>query len=183
MREARDALAALRVSVFRDFPYLYAGSLSYELEYLEVYFRSASAFSAVVWHGDEAVGATTMLPLVDAEAEVQKPFVEAGHELSGLAYFGESVLLREFRGRGLGVKFFELREAHARSLGLSRATFCAVDRPVDHPLRPAGYVPNDRFWQHRGYRKVPELQARFSWPDIGDSESTSKTMTFWLKDL
>ncbi|MCB9590660.1 MAG: GNAT family N-acetyltransferase [Polyangiaceae bacterium] len=183
MREARDALAALRVSVFRDFPYLYEGSLSYELEYLEVYFRSQGAFSAVVWQGEEAVGATTMLPLTDAEAEAQEPFLEAGYERAELAYFGESVLLRAFRGRGLGVKFFELREAHARSLGLKLATFCAVDRPTDHPARPADYVPNDSFWQHRGYRKVPELQASFSWPDVGETESTSKSMTFWLREL
>ena len=183
MRSARDALAQLRVAVFRTFPYLYEGSFDYELEYLEVYFRSAGAVSAVVWDGEDAVGATTMLPLVDAEAEVQAPFAEAGYALGDLAYFGESVLLQQYRGRGLGVKFFELREAHSRSLGLSACTFCAVDRPADHPARPADYVPNDRFWEHRGYRRAPKLQATFSWPDIGCAESTPKTMTFWMREL
>ncbi len=36
MRQERDALAKLRVEVFRAFPYLYSGSLDYELENLEV---------------------------------------------------------------------------------------------------------------------------------------------------
>ncbi|MCA9628468.1 MAG: GNAT family N-acetyltransferase [Myxococcales bacterium] len=183
MRQVRDALAKLRVEVFRAFPYLYEGSFDYELEYLEVYFRCDGAFSALVWDGTSAVGATTMLPLSDAEEDVRKPFTDAGYDVAKLAYFGESVLLEPYRGRGLGVKFFELREAHARRLGLGACTFCAVDRPADHPARPADYVPNDRFWERRGYRKMPELQATFSWPDIGETESTPKTMSFWMREL
>ncbi|MBV8063137.1 MAG: GNAT family N-acetyltransferase, partial [Nevskia sp.] len=95
----------------------------------------------------------------------------------------ESLLLRTFRGRGLGVMFFELREAHARSLGLSACAFCAVDRPDEDPRRPPEYVPNDAFWTRRGYRKLPELVTHYAWPDIGETVSTPKPMTFWMRDL
>ena len=64
----------------------------------------------------------------------------AGHDVARVYYYGESVLLPGWRGRGIGVAFFAAREARARELGFKVGTFCAVVRPDNHPLRPAdGY--------------------------------------------
>ena len=178
-----DALADLRCAVFRDWPYLYEGSREYEAKYLQVYIDCPRALCVLVWDSDRCVGASTVIPLADAPPDLQQPFLDAGMDLSRVDYFGESVLLPEYRGRGLGVKFFELREAHAKSLGLPVCAFCAVQRPDDHPLKPAGYIPNDAFWQRRGYRRAPELQTTLDWPDIGETQSTRKPMTFWLREL
>lgn len=180
---ALGPLAELRIRVFREFPYLYEGSLAYEEGYLEHYARSPRSRVVLVWDGDRVVGASTVIPLADAQADVQEPFTRAGIDLSGINYFGESVLLREYRGRGFGVRFFELREAHALDHGLGVCAFCAVERPADHPLRPKDYVPNDAFWAKRGYEKVPELRTTLSWLDLGEKEQTAKPMTFWLKRL
>jgi GNAT superfamily N-acetyltransferase len=179
-----DALADLRIAVFHDWPYLYEGSREYEAHYLDVYLRSPRSLAILLWDGTACVGASTVLPLADAGAEAQQPFRSGGHHHIGeIDYFGESVLLRQYRGRGLGVKFFELREAHAREQGLPVCAFCAVDRPTNDPRKPADYVPNDRFWTQRGYRKAPEIVTTFSWPDIGDSAASAKPMTFWLRRL
>lgn len=177
-----DALAEVRIRVFRDWPYLYEGTRDYEAQYLDVYLRSPHSLAVLVWDGEACVGASTVLPLAQAGAEAQKPFVDAGHDISRIDYFGESVLLPAYRGRGLGVKFFELREAHAREHGLPLCAFCAVERPADHPAKPAGYIPNDAFWTRRGYRKAPEIVTAFSWPDIGEAQSSAKPMTFWLRE-
>ena len=37
-----DALGALRIRVFREYPYLYDGTLEYEREYLRTYVNAAS---------------------------------------------------------------------------------------------------------------------------------------------
>lgn len=179
----RDALAELRCTVFRDWPYLYEGSRDYEARYLQVYIDCPRALCVLVRDGARCVGASTVIPLADAPLDMQRPFIDAGMDLSRVDYFGESVLLREYRGRGLGVKFFELREGHARSLGLPVTAFCAVQRPDHHPLKPADYVPNDPFWQRRGYREMPQLQAALEWPDVGETQTTRKSMTFWLRVL
>ncbi len=181
--QALDALADVRIAVFRDWPYLYEGTRDYEAKYLDVYLRSPRSLAVLVWDGAVCVGATTTLPLADAGAEAQAPFLAAGHALDEIDYFGESVLLPPYRGRGLGVKFFELREAHARANGLRVCVFCSVVRPEQHPAKPADYVPNDAFWTHRGYRPAPELVTQFAWPDIGETQSTDKPMHFWLKRL
>ena len=178
-----DALAALRIRVFRDWPYLYDGSAEYEAHYLQVYVDSPRSLALLVWDGEHCVGASTCLPLADALPDMQQPFVERGMDLSRIDYFGESVLLREYRGRGVGVEFFRQREAHAREHGLNLCAFCSVDRDAMDSRKPADYVPNDAFWTHRGYRKQPQLRGHFSWPDIGESEPSEKPMTFWMRDL
>ena len=40
-----DPLAALRIAVFREWPYLYEGSSEYEKKYLDTYLRSARSLS------------------------------------------------------------------------------------------------------------------------------------------
>ncbi|KQS23830.1 GNAT family N-acetyltransferase [Dyadobacter sp. Leaf189] len=179
-----EDLGKLRIAVFHDFPYLYEGDLNYEKEYLKIYSQSARAFLFAVYDGAEMVGATTCIPLSDETEEVRAPFEKAGYDPGRVFYFGESILLQKYRGLGLGHRFFDEREAHARSFGEYKlACFCAVERAADHPARPDNYRPNDAFWQKRGYIKTPQLQSTMRWLDIGDSEETAKTMTFWLKDL
>ena len=177
------ALAETRIAVFRDWPYLYEGHLDYELQYLRMYLDCPDSLAILVWDGDDCIGASTVLPLAAAPADLQQPFVDAGMAVESVDYFGESVLLKPYRGRGLGVKFFELRENHARALGLASCAFCAVDRNPADPRKPADYVPNDAFWTHRGYVQAPQLKAQLSWPDIGDATPSAKTMTFWQRTL
>ena len=98
-------------------------------------------------------------------------------------YFGESVLLPDYRGQGIGHAFFDHREAAARSWGASHASFCAVVRPADHPARPADYVPLDAFWTKRGYVRQPGLVVRLAWQEIGEPAPSEKPLTFWLRPL
>jgi len=177
-----DALGALRVAVFREFPYLYEGDLAYERRYLSVYLRCPR--SRVVLARDDAgalVGATTCLPLADEDEAFRAPFERAGLDPAAWLYLGESLLLPAWRGRGLGKAFFERREAHARRLGLPNAAFCAVDRDERDPRRPAGHRPLDGFWASRGYVRRPELRAVFRWKEIGEPAETDHTLTFWTK--
>jgi GNAT superfamily N-acetyltransferase len=178
-----QALAELRIEVFREWPYLYEGSAEFEKKYLDTYLRSERSLAILAWDGERCIGASTVLPLADAEPAAQAPFRAAGLPIERIDYFGESVILRPWRGRGLGVKFFELREWHAFEFGLSICAFCSVLRPDDHPARPMDHVPNDAFWTHRGYRPVPELQAQFEWPDLGEPRATAKSMRFWMRNL
>lgn len=177
-------LARLRIAVFREFPYLYAGDPAYEERYLGTYTESPDSVVVLAWDRDRIVGASTGLPLSHETDNVIEPFREAGLKVSDIFYFGESVLLPEYRGQGIGVRFFEEREAHARALGRYQCTcFCAVDRAMDHPRRPADYRPLDTFWEKRGYRRAPELRASFSWRDLDETTESSKSMTFWMKSL
>lgn len=183
VRPHLETIAELRMQVFAEWPYLYDGSLDYEKAYLEPYLVCPDSLIVLARDGDRAVGATTAIPLEAAEAEMQAPWRQRGERLQDFLYFGESVVLPEHRGLGLGRRFFALREAHARVLGRSRCCFCSVQRPDDHPMKPEGYVPNDAFWRRLGYERIDDMICRFPWTDIGDSRETEKPLVFWHKWL
>ncbi|MED5681907.1 GNAT family acetyltransferase, partial [Enterobacter hormaechei] len=51
-----DAVAGLRASVFRSFPYLYEGDTEYEKHYLATYARSADSLLVLALADDVVVG-------------------------------------------------------------------------------------------------------------------------------
>ena len=183
-RKYLHSLAELRLRVFHDFPYLYEGSLAYEKNYLETYFKAQNSFIFLVEDEGEIVGATTGIWADEEEESFKKPFEKFGMDPKTIFYFGESILLPAYRGRGIGKKFFVEREKFARSLPfIDKLSFCAVERPMNHPLRPATYRPLDEFWTSMGFQKVDGLETEYDWKDINEAVSTKKRMQFWMKRL
>ncbi|GEP42571.1 GNAT family acetyltransferase [Brevifollis gellanilyticus] len=178
-----EAVGNLRLRVFREYPYLYEGTLDEERHYLSTYAEAPTSLIVLVKDGENAVGATTCVRMNEGDAAFAASFEKAGMDVSKVCYLGESVLLPAYRGQGIGKAFFQYREEHARQLGCTITAFCAVDRPSDHPSRPEGHRPLDAFWQAQGYEKHPELQATFVWKEIHESSESPKTLTFWLKTL
>ncbi len=184
LTDALPDLARLRITVFRDWPYLYEGTLAYEQSYVTKFAASEGAVIVAAFDGDQIVGAATASPMPGHADAFADSFKQRGYDVARICYFGESVLLPRYRGQGVGVAFFEHREAHARRLGgYTHATFCGVVRPDDHPRRPDDYVPLDAFWTKRGFHKIDGLLGAFSWPDVGETDKSEKPMQFWLKTL
>ena len=180
---ALDDVAGLRIRVFRDWPYLYDGDLEYERGYLETYRNSDTAILVGAFDGTRLVGAATGTPMTDHADDFAAAFEGSGLALNDIFYCAESVLLPEYRGRGVGHRFFDLREAHGRALGATMSAFCGVVRPADHPLRPEGYRPLNGFWRKRGYAPLDAAVAWFSWKDIDQSETTRKPLQVWTRSL
>lgn len=184
LRRALPELARLRMTIFREWPYLYDGSLAYEQAYLAGFAEAQGAVVVAAHDGDHMIGAATASPMNGHADAFTAPFRARGYDTAGISYFGESVLLEAYRGRGLGHAFFEHREAHARAIGsFTHTAFCGVVRPDNHPMRPAGYVPLDAFWRKRGYARMEGLVGSFAWKDIGDAGETAKPMQFWMKAI
>jgi GNAT superfamily N-acetyltransferase len=179
-----DDLARLRIAVFRDYPYLYEGDAAYERGYLSTYAASAGSVFVLACDGKRVVGAATGVPLADEASAFQQPFVGRGIDPAEVFYFGESVLLPEYRGHGIGHRFFDHREARARELGgFSFTAFAAVDRSADDPRRPANHRDNDVFWSKRGYVRQPGMTMQLAWKELGEETETEKPLTFWLRRL
>ena len=183
-RPYAEQLASLRLKVFWDFPYLYEGTLDYERKYLETYFQAKHSALFLIEDQSEIVGASTGVWAPEEEESFRKPFVDYGINPESVFYFGESILLPAYRGHGLGKRFFQERENYARTIpGIDYLSFCAVERPVNHPLKPADYRPLDSFWKSMGFNKEEGLKTIYSWKDRGEITETSKTMQFWLKKI
>jgi GNAT superfamily N-acetyltransferase len=176
-------VARLRIEVFRAFPYLYDGDLAYEERYLQSYKDSTGAILVAAFDGDRLVGASTGTPLSDHADDFAAAFAKTEIALDRVFYCAESVLRAPYRGQGIGHRFFDLREDHARALGFDYSCFCAVVRAADHPARPADYRPLDAFWRARGYAPLPGVIAQFRWKDIGQAHETPKALQFWMRAL
>ena len=175
--------ARLRIAVFREYPYLYDGDEAAEQEYLTIYAACPRSVFVLALDGGRVVGVSTGLPMADADASFQAPFIAVGEPPEEWFYFGESVLDPAYRGQGIGHRFFDERESHARELGFRRTCFCSVIRPGDHPLKPAGYRPHDVFWTKRGYAPQSRLKARFSWKQIDAPGEIENELVFWTREL
>jgi GNAT superfamily N-acetyltransferase len=177
-------IASLRLRVFWDFPYLYEGTLEEEETYLETYFKAQNSFIHLVIDEGKVVGATTSIWAEEEVESFKSPFVKHGMDPKSVFYFGESILLPEYRGRGIGKIFFHEREKFARSLGFIKTlAFCSVIRPKAHALRPQGHRDLDDFWTSQGFMLEPGLKAEFEWLDRGEASPTIKELQFWIKPI
>jgi GNAT superfamily N-acetyltransferase len=176
-------LARLRIQVFREFPYLYDGSLDYEESYIKAPIESKDSVIAAAEDNGRIAGCATGSALAGQHEEFAAPFRARRLDPSQFFYCGESVLIPIYRGHGLGHRFFDLRESHARACGYRYSAFCAVVRPDDHPHRPVNYSPLDAFWEKRGYRKAKGMVATFRWKDIGRQHESEHPMQFWMREL
>lgn len=176
-------LAALRIAVFAAYPYLYDGEEAYEAEYLKEFAAAPDAVLVAAFDGDRVIGAATASPMWAQKPEFRQVFEDKGIDTSKLFYFGESVLLPDYRGHGIGHAFFDHREAAAKVAGADRACFAAVVRPADHPARPTGYSALDPFWRKRGYSPVEDFVTHLAWKEHGEESESLKPMQYWMRSI
>jgi len=181
-------VARLRMAVFREWPYLYDGTVAYEEDYLSDFARAPNGVVVTAWDREAVIGAATASPLTGHTQEFVPLFAAHGFDPDRIFYFGESVLLPAYRGQGIGHAFFDHREAHAAHAQgqkgrYTHAAFCAVIRDPADARRPGDYRPLDEFWTKRGYRKVEGLTGTYSWKEIGHERQTDKPMQFWIRAL
>ena len=173
-------VAALRIAVFRDWPYLYDGNLDHERQYVASYRDHPGALLVGAFDLGRLIGASTSTPLEDQSADIAAPLVAHGLHKDQVLWGPESVLLPAWRGQGIGHRFFDLREGHARALGRSHVAFASIIRDRGHPPNARS---NDAFWHGRGYAPLPGARVEFAWKDVGDAGETLKSLQIWLKAL
>lgn len=177
-------LADLRIRIFREWPYLYEGTEEYEREYLATYLGNPRARIITAEEDERLVGISTCLPLADEVEEFRRPLEKAVWDVGKGFYFGESILLPEFRGRGIGRSFMEARLEAARAHGgVEFCCFCAVRRDPEDPRRPRAYRPLDPFWRKMGFEPMEGVEAVFDWRETGDAEEAPHVMDFWCRKL
>ncbi|GHG03469.1 N-acetyltransferase [Deinococcus piscis] len=176
-------VARLRLTLFREFPYLYEGTAEAEAEYLQTYAQAPGALLILARDrraGGRVVGACTAVPLAHEGEELQAPFRASGLDPAQVLYLGEALLETEYQSLGLGGQMMDRAEAHADALGLPLVAAAMVQRPADHPLKPAGWRSPRRFLERRGYAMRPELDTTLTWQELGEASPSPKPMRFWV---
>jgi GNAT superfamily N-acetyltransferase len=153
------------------------------MNYLSNYYSSEKSLLVTVKENSRIVGISTAVPLAETDPKFQAPVSTNCLDPAGIFYFGESVLLPEYRGRGVGSRFFDLREDWATRWGFPITAFCALVRDPGHPQRPTNYRPLDSFWKSRGYNRRDDLVLKLPWRESGDSNhEIDHDLAYWLRE-
>jgi ribosomal protein S18 acetylase RimI-like enzyme len=178
-----DELAALRINVFREYPYFYDGNLENEKNCLSQYLSANSAL-VIVKSGERIIGAITGIPLNEAFSDCKNFFVENEIPMEGIFYLGEISLLKEYRGQGIGAQMYELFEEFVRKNRIYKEiALCEVMSPKEDPRCTSDCFYLDSFLTKIGYIKNPAWTIQFSWKELNSQEEFYHPMRFWSKKL
>ena len=178
------SVAKLRMEVFRDYPYFEEADLERETQYLKKLASCKESIGVLIFDNTTLVGASLGHPLNIEEDSVLRPFKDKKMDIDSFFFFGDSALLKHYRGRGIGHHFFDAREAHVHHYKkFKHICFCVLDCPEPDPQKPKDYIPLNDFWRKRGYIYYPDMKCHLSWKQIGEAHPTEKQMGFWIKDL
>lgn len=178
------SIAKLRAEVFKDYPYFEDPDIDRETNYLRKLFSCKETIGVLIFDNTTLVGVSLGCPLSVEEPALHRPFKERRLDIDSYFYFGDSALLKHYRGRGIGHHFFDAREAHvAHFKKFKHICFCVPDCPETDPKRPKDYVPLVDFWRKRGYMHHPEMKCFLSWKKIDEPHSSEIQMSFWIKDV
>jgi GNAT superfamily N-acetyltransferase len=178
------SVAKLRMDVFREYPYFEEPDLDRETQTLRKIFSHRESIGVVIFDNTTIVGASIGYPLALEEPFLQKPFKERRMEIDSYFTFGDSVLLKAYRGRGIGHHFFDAREAHvAHHKKYKHICFCFPEHFETDPKAPKDFIPLSDFWRKRGYTQHPEMKGTLSWKTIGEAQPSEKQMVYWIKEV
>jgi len=181
--EFLEELAALRIDIFKEYPYLYSGSSEDELAYLAGYAKKPGACVILAEDNGDVIGAATGVPLEQEQPALRDPFSATPYIQAKIYYIGELLFRKAYRNQGLGQRLLARMENHICSLGSFQKIICAtVDRPLDHPSRPHDYIPITHFLSRTGFARLDGIVTHFTWGET-DGVKSSHTMQFWMKDL
>ena len=181
-------IAKQRLAVFKEYPYLYRGTFSEEYAYLGWFLKLPHTAVAVAYRQDEPVGFLTGTSFTDFDEHFEGTidlFKKAGFDHTLYYYFGEVIILPEYRGLGLSKQLFAAMENYVRTkTSFSKACFVCEEHE-QHPLKPKDYKELSVLWLRFGYKKT-DLPVYFNWPTIqqnGQTKEQEHVMNYWIKNL
>lgn len=181
-------LSRLRVNNFKEYPYLYEGSVEYEKQCMQGYISCPRCVFTIAKVDGKIAGVLTGIPLVSDSSigtEAEKIFKLNNLNPSEYYYYGEIFVLKKFRNLAVVASLFTAQNSKAKDLGYKYAVMLTVVRQENHPLKPKKYKSLDQLWARAGFSKM-DLTINCRWPTIrpdGSIEDINNLLEFWMKKL
>lgn len=179
-----DAFGKLRITIFREYPYLYDSDPEVEKNYLKNYAQNKESLFILAKNQDKLIGCLSSIPFKGIAHESWAKPLQSHLPIASIFYLGDMLVLKEHRNRGIGTKMYNRFEEEVRKMHkFTQIAFIEVIRPNDDPKRPKHYHTLDPFWEKKGYIKHPELTSCISYKEIGESTETEHAFHFQIKTL
>lgn len=169
-------LAALRIRIFREYPYRYEGKMDYEQKYLQYYGADKDGLVVLLRNADgTAIGAATGLPARGNWSDDSlKVFGNDAY------YWGEFILDRNYRGKGCGSRLYKAMSAEISKLGYTTIGIYMIVTSPDDPARPADYLDMSDFARNHGFTKIPGATEEWEWVPLGETVAKPHTLQAWI---
>lgn len=176
-------IVKLMDAVYMEYPNLYDGAGDGYDYNLDVFRKARDTHFCLIFDGPKIVGFIGSMCMEDAVTSYMKHLTAKNIPLQSKYYIGETVILPEYRGKGLGKKLHEAAETHARHLDYSEFWLCTLDESRVTTPAPAKYSSGEKFWRNRGFTRHPELIFNTRYKAVGESAETAHGMIFYSKRL
>lgn len=180
-------IAQQRIAGYREYPYLYEGTMAEEISYITWLVACPSSATAVAYYGSEPVGFVGGISVIDFDEHFKgsiEMFKQAHINPDKFYYLTDVIVTPEHRGHQLGIRLFKALEYYAKSLSYTHSC-CVTESHESHPLKPGNYKPIDTMLIQLKYQKTL-MAMRFSWvtrQKETESIIQEHTLTYWIKDL
>lgn len=188
MQNYIQKVSELRIQEFQNYPYLYKGNLEYEKEYMLGFSSDPHSCLGLAKYENEIIGISTGMPL-KSEADILKDAENVYHNANRdpclYYYFGEFIILPQYRGKGIAKHLSLGMESVARKFKYSRICLLTVLRSDDDQRKPTNYKSIDPICYALGF-KPDKLSIDYHWPTIlenGDVKDVLNPMIFWSKEI
>lgn len=167
-------IASLRILMFKEFPYLYDGSLEQEEKYLSAYTDSPDSIVILAKQDDCIVGLLTGMPVTkicEFIADFKKILDENNRTTASAYYYGEALILPAYRGQGVLTKMFQELDSVIKKMSYNHAYGITSIREKNDSRRPANYRDTDPLWVRLGLTKT-DMIIEGEWPTISKTGET-----------
>lgn len=128
-------LAKLRLTVFREYPYLYEGNLDFERHYLSLFANSEDAFLAIAKEGNKVIAAISGFPLDCAQKEIRNAFTHYPMSTKEIFALCEIVVLKEYRSQKIGTLLYREFENQLSSSRYKKIVLWQVIKSQNDPKK------------------------------------------------
>jgi len=183
-----DSIAALRLSAFKEYPYLYVGNMEYEKNYLKGYIEEKNATLLQAKVNSELVGVFTGTSLIgnsDIVKDAKSIFEKHGLLPAEYYYSGEMIVLTKHRSLQMAKNLFFLQKKIAKDFGYKKLCALVVERENDHPQKPTDYKSLSSLYERAGFKET-DIYLNYHWPTImldGTVQEMEHKLKFLVLDL
>lgn len=180
-------LAQMRITYFREYPYLYEGTKEYEINYLGEYRKKAlDAYLVQAFDGERLVGILTGCAFasdIDVVRDGAKLFKTNRLPFEQYYYIGEAIIIPEYQNKKILPHLLYTLGKEVKKLNKYQSVcFLTVIRQDDDSRKPADYRSTDKLWEKLGCQR-PGVKTSFEWPTIMDDSSVQNIFNeieFWI---
>lgn len=179
-------ITGLSLIIYREYPYLYEGTEEEYLPLIQHYAQSDNGIACLLFDNEKPIGVAIGMPMNAMRESYKKPILNSSEkiDIDSIFYLGEFLLLKGYRGKGLGKQMYiEFERLVKAKENFKTICFCKIFESDNHHLMPTNYKSLNDFWTKLGFKQQENLSFSVFWRNVFEVEDSPHKLVYWMKSL